>query len=141
MMHQDEFKHLFDTYKQLRQEGVQFPERDKNQKFMIQFKGKQSPMFEYLENMQHLKKGGTGAGVGGNAGVTPGHGGSLGFSKNANAIIQNSKGKKKEEYDEQIDDDKNGGLDNEDDFEDLSGRENFAISKEEVRDKMSLTSQ
>eukprot|EP01016_Furgasonia_blochmanni_P037846 TRINITY_DN4500_c0_g1_i3.p1 TRINITY_DN4500_c0_g1~~TRINITY_DN4500_c0_g1_i3.p1 ORF type:complete len:679 (+),score=146.98 TRINITY_DN4500_c0_g1_i3:146-2182(+) len=132
MMHQDDFKPLFDTYKQLRQEGIPFPERDKNQKFMIQFKGKPSPMFEYLENMDHLKKGGKSPVPSSGSNSTAAQGGTLGFSKNANAIVQASKGKKKENYDEQIDDDKDDVAENDNDFEDLSGKENFAISKEEL---------
>jgi hypothetical protein len=50
MMHEDEFKEIMEAYRQLRKEGIKFPEREKNEKYMIQFKGQQSPIFEYLEN-------------------------------------------------------------------------------------------
>ena len=49
MMHEDEFKEIISLYKQLRKEGVVFPPRDPSEKFMIQFKGVQSPIFETIE--------------------------------------------------------------------------------------------
>lgn len=49
MMHEDEFKEIIALYKQLRKEGVVFPPRDPTAKFMIQFKGKTSPIFETIE--------------------------------------------------------------------------------------------
>jgi hypothetical protein len=49
MMHEDEFKEIIALYKQLRKEGVTFPARDTTAKFMIQFKGKTSPIFETIE--------------------------------------------------------------------------------------------
>lgn len=49
MMHEDEFKEVITLYKQLRKEGVVFPPRDPNEKFMIQFKGKVSPIFQTIE--------------------------------------------------------------------------------------------
>ena len=49
MMHEDEFKEIISLYKQLRKEGVVFPPRDASEKFMIQFKGTQSPIFETIE--------------------------------------------------------------------------------------------
>ena len=49
MMHEDEFKEVISLYKQLRKEGVMFPPRDSSEKFMIQFKGTQSPIFQTIE--------------------------------------------------------------------------------------------
>jgi hypothetical protein len=49
MMHEDEFKEIISLYKQLRKEGVVFPPRDPSEKFMIQFKGTQSPIFQTIE--------------------------------------------------------------------------------------------
>lgn len=49
MMHEDEFKEIIALYKQLRKEGVVFPPRDPSEKFMIQFKGTTSPIFETIE--------------------------------------------------------------------------------------------
>jgi hypothetical protein len=49
MMHEDEFKEIIALYKQLRKEGVVFPPRDSTAKFMIQFKGTTSPIFETIE--------------------------------------------------------------------------------------------
>jgi hypothetical protein len=49
MMHESEFKEIILLYKQLRKEGVIFPARDPSEKFMIQFKGTQSPIFQTIE--------------------------------------------------------------------------------------------
>ena len=72
MMHEDEFPHIMKTYRLLRKEGskkfllgkksinqteicflknkgIEFPPRDLNQKFMIKFKGQESPIFAHLE--------------------------------------------------------------------------------------------
>eukprot|EP01017_Pseudomicrothorax_dubius_P007728 TRINITY_DN1243_c0_g1_i3.p1 TRINITY_DN1243_c0_g1~~TRINITY_DN1243_c0_g1_i3.p1 ORF type:complete len:608 (-),score=191.45 TRINITY_DN1243_c0_g1_i3:175-1998(-) len=56
MMHEDEFHEIMECYRLLRKEGIKFPPRDKNEKFMIQFKGTTSPIFEYLENMPDVIK-------------------------------------------------------------------------------------
>lgn len=49
MMHEDEFKEIIALYKTLRKEGVVFPPRDPTAKFMIQFKGQESPIFQTIE--------------------------------------------------------------------------------------------
>lgn len=49
MMHEGEFKEIVGTYKQLRKEGVIFPQRDPNEAFMIKFTGTQSPIFQTME--------------------------------------------------------------------------------------------
>jgi len=50
MMHQAEFRNIHDAYRNLRKDGVLFPERDPNQKFMINFQGQVSPVFLAMEN-------------------------------------------------------------------------------------------
>jgi len=50
MMHQAEFRNIHDAYRNLRKDGVMFPERDPNQKFMINFQGQVSPVFLAMEN-------------------------------------------------------------------------------------------
>ena len=69
MMHEDEFPYIMSSYRQLRQEGnwfiwaknfnqiklgIVFPARDKTEKFMIQFKGKKSPIFDHLEEINSI---------------------------------------------------------------------------------------
>ena len=52
MMHQDKFKDVQDAYRQLRQESVDFPERDNNERLMMEnLKGIDSPMFDYVEQI------------------------------------------------------------------------------------------
>ena len=48
MMHEDEFKHILELYRLLRKEKIPFPERDKNEVFMIKFDGTKSPVFDCL---------------------------------------------------------------------------------------------
>jgi len=50
MMHEDEFKPIIECYRLLRKEGVPFPARDPNEKFMINFQGITSPVYLVLEN-------------------------------------------------------------------------------------------
>jgi len=45
MMHQEEFKNIHEAYRTLRKEGVKFPDRDPNEKFMMNFQGTISPIF------------------------------------------------------------------------------------------------
>jgi hypothetical protein len=45
MMHQEEFKNIHELYRILRKEGVKFPDRDPNEKFMMNFQGTISPIF------------------------------------------------------------------------------------------------
>jgi len=45
MMHQEEFKNIHEAYRTLRKEGVKFPERDPNERFMMNFQGTISPVF------------------------------------------------------------------------------------------------
>lgn len=49
MMHQEEYKAIHEAYRVLRKEGVKFPERDPNMKYMINFKGSISPVFLAME--------------------------------------------------------------------------------------------
>lgn len=51
MMHEDEFPYIMQNYKELRKEGLKFPPRDTTEKFMIQFKGQKSPLFDVLEDV------------------------------------------------------------------------------------------
>ena len=51
MMHEDEFSNLMANYKELRKEGIKFPARDPNEKFMICFKGAKSPIFDVIEDV------------------------------------------------------------------------------------------
>lgn len=51
MMHEDEFKPMMENYRLLRKEGIEFPPRDKSQKFMIQFKGVVSPVLENIDDI------------------------------------------------------------------------------------------
>ena len=52
MMHQDRFTGVHEAYKQLRMEGVDFPERDPNERLMMEnLKGIDSPMFDYVEQI------------------------------------------------------------------------------------------
>jgi len=50
MMHQTEFRNIHDAYRNLRKDGVQFPERDPNQKMIINFQGQASPVFLAMES-------------------------------------------------------------------------------------------
>ena len=50
-MHEDEFSNLMANYKELRKEGIKFPARDPNEKFMICFKGAKSPIFDVIEDV------------------------------------------------------------------------------------------
>jgi hypothetical protein len=49
MMHQAEFRNIHDAYRNLRKDSIMFPERDPNQKFMINFQGQVSPVFLAME--------------------------------------------------------------------------------------------
>ena len=49
MMHEGEFKEIVGLYKQLRKEGVIFPQRDASEAFMIKFTGTKSPIFQTME--------------------------------------------------------------------------------------------
>jgi len=52
MMHQDRFSGVHNVYKQLRMEGVIFPERDPNERLMMEnLKGIDSPMFDLVEQI------------------------------------------------------------------------------------------
>ena len=50
MMHESEYKSIIEVYKLLRKEGVIFPLRDPKNKFLINFNGKTSPIFETIES-------------------------------------------------------------------------------------------
>lgn len=49
MCHEAEFKGIVMVYKELRKDGVVFPMREANNQFLIDFKGKKSPIFETIE--------------------------------------------------------------------------------------------
>lgn len=52
MMHQDRFSGVHKWYKQLRQEKVDFPEREANERLMMEnLKGIDSPMFDFVEQV------------------------------------------------------------------------------------------
>ena len=50
MMHQTEFKEILGLYMRLRKEGVIFPERDPNARYMIKFDGIVSPIYQTIED-------------------------------------------------------------------------------------------
>lgn len=50
MMHESEFREIIGAYKNLRKEGVIFPQRDPNEAFMIKFTGTTSPIFQTMED-------------------------------------------------------------------------------------------
>lgn len=50
MMHEDDFKDIIGVYKELRKDGVIFPQRNVSHQFMIKFEGKRSPIFEGIEH-------------------------------------------------------------------------------------------
>jgi hypothetical protein len=57
MMHQDRFKGVHECYKLLRQEGVDFPDRDPNERLMMEnLKGIDSPMFDFIEQTSGKEK-------------------------------------------------------------------------------------
>lgn len=50
MMHQDQYAGVHEAYRQLRKEGVVFPDRDPNERLMMEnLKGIDSPMFDFVE--------------------------------------------------------------------------------------------
>jgi hypothetical protein len=50
MMHQDEFAGVHECYKQLRLEKVEFPNREANERLMMEnLQGIDSPMFDFVE--------------------------------------------------------------------------------------------
>lgn len=58
MMHQDTYPGFQKHYRQLKVEGIKFPERDHNERtIMDNLEGINSPMFEYLEQMEKKKNG------------------------------------------------------------------------------------
>lgn len=57
MMHQDRFSGVHECYKQLRLERVEFPERDPNERLMMEnLKGIDSPMFDFVEQTAGKEK-------------------------------------------------------------------------------------
>ena len=50
MMHEDDFPGFMKLYRELRGEGIVFPERNPNERMMMDgLKGIDSPMFEFVE--------------------------------------------------------------------------------------------
>lgn len=52
MMQEDQYPNFMKYYRELRKEGVKFPPRDPNERYMIKFEGEASPAFELAE-MEH----------------------------------------------------------------------------------------
>lgn len=50
MLHESEFKEVIGVYKELRKSGVVFPKRNASDRFLINFEGEKSPIFECIEN-------------------------------------------------------------------------------------------
>jgi len=48
MMYEDSFPHFLSVYRMLRKEGVVFPPRESNTRFMLSSMGLESPMFDFL---------------------------------------------------------------------------------------------
>jgi hypothetical protein len=55
MMQEDKFPAFMKAYRELRKEGLKFPARDPNERFMIKFEGEASPAFELAELEQQMK--------------------------------------------------------------------------------------
>mmetsp|Transcript_4113 Transcript_4113/g.3974 ORF Transcript_4113/g.3974 Transcript_4113/m.3974 type:complete len:376 (-) Transcript_4113:7-1134(-) len=55
MMHEDTYPSFMKIYRELRKEGLKFPARDPNERFMIKFDGDPSPAFELADMEQQLK--------------------------------------------------------------------------------------
>lgn len=53
MMHQDEFPAYHSVYKQLCLEKVKFPNRDPNMRMVMESICKDSPMYEYVEQLNN----------------------------------------------------------------------------------------
>lgn len=51
MMHEDDFSNVIKNYRQLRKEGIKFPERTKDQYLMINFDGQTSPVYSSMEGI------------------------------------------------------------------------------------------
>jgi len=49
MMQEDKFPVFMSTYRELRKEGLKFPPRDPNERYMIKYEGEASPAFELAE--------------------------------------------------------------------------------------------
>lgn len=57
MMHEDTYPAFMKLYRELRKEGIKFPTRDPNERFMIKFDGDPSPAFELADMEQQVKGG------------------------------------------------------------------------------------
>mmetsp|Transcript_10345 Transcript_10345/g.10300 ORF Transcript_10345/g.10300 Transcript_10345/m.10300 type:complete len:371 (+) Transcript_10345:411-1523(+) len=55
MMHEDTYPAFMKIYRELRKEGLKFPTRDPNERFMIKFEGDPSPAFELADMEQQIK--------------------------------------------------------------------------------------
>ena len=49
MMQEDKYPLFMSTYRELRKEGIKFPPRDPNERYMIKYEGEASPAFELAE--------------------------------------------------------------------------------------------
>lgn len=54
MMQEDKFPDFMKYYRELRKDGVKFPTRDPNERYMIKFEGEASPAFELAEMEQQI---------------------------------------------------------------------------------------
>jgi len=55
MMHEDKYPTFMTHYRELRKEGLKFPPREANERFMIRFEGEASPAFELAELEAQLR--------------------------------------------------------------------------------------
>ncbi|OMJ85097.1 hypothetical protein SteCoe_13689 [Stentor coeruleus] len=56
MMQEDTYPAFMRVYRELRQDGLKFPPRDPNERFMIKFEGEPSPAFELADMEQPVQK-------------------------------------------------------------------------------------
>jgi hypothetical protein len=56
MMQEDTYPAFMRVYRELRQDGLKFPPRDPNERFMIKFEGEPSPAFELADMEQPAPK-------------------------------------------------------------------------------------
>ena len=56
MMQEDAYPNFMRAYRELRKEGLKFPARDPNERFMIKFEGEPSPAFELADMEQNNTK-------------------------------------------------------------------------------------
>ena len=55
-MHEDDFPNVISNYRLLRKEGIKFPKRSKEERYMINFRGIVSPVYASMEGDMPKKK-------------------------------------------------------------------------------------